>query len=94
MQRAGRSGRNGKDSLSIVVCFDSPTDQFYAQRGEKLYERRGTPVVLDGFNPIVLRKHLCSAASEIQISVTDKTGAGAYFGGIEMMTALLCKMRK
>ena len=45
MQRAGRSGRNGKDSLSIVVCFDSPTDQFYAHRGARLFQRKGTPVV-------------------------------------------------
>eukprot|EP00939_MAST-03C_sp_MAST-3C-sp1_P004383 g4383.t1 len=91
-QRMGRSGRGGKDSLSIVVCFDSPLDQYYAERGDFLFSRRGAPCILNSANPLCLRKHLLCAAKERPLALS--TNGSEYerdpvFGKSSLLRPLL-----
>ncbi|RFS87108.1 DEAD/DEAH box helicase [Actinomadura spongiicola] len=70
-QQAGRAGRSGQSSLSILVARDDPLDTFLVHHPEAIF---GTPVeatVLDPDNPYVLEPHLCSAASEMPLTEDD-----------------------
>ncbi|RKS79159.1 DEAD/DEAH box helicase domain-containing protein [Actinomadura pelletieri DSM 43383] len=70
-QQAGRAGRSGQSSLSILVARDDPLDTFLVHHPEAIF---GSPVeatVLDPDNPYVLEPHLCSAASEMPLTEED-----------------------
>ena len=67
-QQAGRAGRGGRPSLSIIVCFDSPVDQYFARFPDKLLRAPVEGVVLGVDNPHILRGHLLCAASEERLN--------------------------
>lgn len=71
-QQAGRSGRSGRAALTILVCFDSPVDQYYANNPELLFERGAEEAICDPENPLVLRQHLLCAAFEAPIFIGPK----------------------
>ena len=74
-QQSGRAGRRGGASAAIIVCFDSPLDQFYARCGAGLLSRPSEPAALEIANEIVLGDHLALAAAEKPLEATDR----AYF---------------
>ena len=47
---------NRRDSLSIVVLFNSPLDQFYSKQPKRLFSRHVEPAVLSPNNMFVLRR--------------------------------------
>ncbi|GBG34433.1 ATP-dependent helicase hrq1 [Hondaea fermentalgiana] len=64
-QQVGRAGRSGKDALALFVCFNGPTDQYFAQRPNELLDRgRVERAVLDPFNKYVIKDHLLCAMHE------------------------------
>ncbi|MFC4054413.1 DEAD/DEAH box helicase [Actinomadura syzygii] len=70
-QQAGRAGRSGQASLSVLLARDDPLDTFLVHHPDAIF---GTPVeatVLDPDNPYVLEPHLCSAASELPLTEDD-----------------------
>ncbi|KAF0699706.1 Aste57867_9755 [Aphanomyces stellatus] len=71
-QQAGRAGRSGKDSLAIIVCFDSPLDAFNASLGSTMFHKPPEAVVLDPLNQHILRKHLLHASIELDLLSTRR----------------------
>jgi DEAD/DEAH box helicase domain-containing protein len=63
-QQAGRAGRGGKDSLAVIVCFDSPLDQYFARNCEELFQLKPEAVALNPNNATVAKYHLQCAANE------------------------------
>jgi hypothetical protein len=62
--QAGRAGRAGKDSIAILVCFDTPVDHFFATHPDELLERKPEMCVCDATNTHALRGQILSAADE------------------------------
>jgi len=63
-QQAGRAGRSGRPSLSILVFWDGPVDQYFARQPDKLLRSPAEAVILGIDNPHVIRGHLLCAAHE------------------------------
>lgn len=67
-QQAGRAGRSGRSSLSIIVCFESPIDQYFARHPEVLFHSPVEPAILDVNNLHVLHAHMLCAAAEVPLN--------------------------
>ncbi|GMF36485.1 unnamed protein product [Phytophthora lilii] len=70
-QQAGRAGRRQlqskqKQSVAIIVCFDAPLDQHFAQKqhASELFKLEPEAVSLNPMNHRVLGQHLLCAARE------------------------------
>jgi len=84
-QQVGRAGRSGKDSLALFVCFNGPTDQYFAEHPEELLDKsRIESAVLDPFNKYVLKDHLLCAMHEIPFKNGDADES--LFGGSKPRT--------
>ena len=75
-QQMGRSGRSGRPSISVFICFDSPVDQFFARSPSALFHSSPEAVAVNPDNDHILRAHLLCACSELPLSNSD----GRYFG--------------
>lgn len=75
-QRAGRAGRDGRDSLLLFVAEQDPLDTFLVHHPEAILDRCVEAPVLDPDNPHVLGPHLAAAAAEIPLTRNDE----AVFG--------------
>lgn len=69
-QQAGRAGRSGRPSLSIMVCFESPIDQYFARHPAVLFHSPVEPALLDVNNAHILYSHLLCAAEEVPLNYT------------------------
>lgn len=67
-QQAGRAGRSGRPSLSIMVCFESPVDQYFARHPQVLFGSPVEPALLDVNNAHILYSHLLCAAEEVPLN--------------------------
>ncbi len=63
-QQAGRAGRSENPSLSIMVAFNNPLDQFLMRHPEYFFGKPHECAVIDVDNPKILSQHLLCAASE------------------------------
>lgn len=80
-QQAGRAGRSGRPSLSILVCHDSPVDQYFVRNPSVLLGSPPECATLNPDNIHVLRGHLLCAAKEIPLnSEVWDTGNGRELG--------------
>ena len=75
-QQAGRSGRSGSESLSMLVAQDNPLDQFLMRHPQFFFGRSFEHARISPENPHVLRLHLQCAAYELPLAGTD----AVYFG--------------
>ena len=72
LQQAGRSGRRGQRSLSILVGLDNPLDQYILRNPQTLFGHSPEYVLINPENRHVLSAHLQCAAYEIPLSLDDK----------------------
>ncbi len=63
-QQAGRSGRSGNPSLSLLVAQDGPLDQYLMRNPAFFFSRRFEHALINPANPYVLEPHLLCAAWE------------------------------
>ena len=76
-QQLGRAGRTGEPSLSILVCFESPLDQYIIRHPETLFHSTPEAVSISIDNDYILRAHLPCAARERVIGVRRQTLAAS-----------------
>lgn len=70
-QRAGRAGRNGKPSVSIIICSDHPIDQHVLRNPETLFDRPTEHARVSLDNPVIARDHILAAAAELPLTRSD-----------------------
>jgi len=78
-QQAGRSGRRNDKSLSIMVAFDNPLDQYFMRHPEFFFGKSFENAIINHQNPYILQAHILCAAWESPLSGNDDT-----FFGTEM----------
>jgi DEAD/DEAH box helicase domain-containing protein len=70
-QQAGRAGRGGDESLSVLVALDNPLDQFLMRHPDYFFGRPHERAVVDPDNRRILGQHLLCAAYERAVSWED-----------------------
>ena len=71
-QRAGRSGRRGEESLSLLVAQNNPLDQYIMIHPEALFGQPVEHALVSPDNPYVIRPHLLCAAYESPLTEDDQ----------------------
>jgi len=76
-QQAGRAGRNGKESVAILVARQDPLDQFFMRHPDEFFSRPSEHIIIDTENPYIVSGHILCAAAELPLHPgTD----GEFFG--------------
>ncbi|HUX99092.1 MAG TPA: DEAD/DEAH box helicase, partial [Candidatus Deferrimicrobium sp.] len=68
LQRIGRSGRKGQDSMAFLLIGDDPISNFYANTPRLFYNSRPEPLYLDPSNSEVIRSQFIALATDQPIS--------------------------
>jgi len=66
-QRAGRVGRQGQESLVILVAIQDALDQYFMRHPEEFFAKSHEAAVIDPFNAHIMKKHLLCAAAELNL---------------------------
>jgi DEAD/DEAH box helicase domain-containing protein len=75
-QQAGRAGRNGNESVVMLVAGTNALDQYYMRNPGEFFAKSSENAVLNPRNPYILAGHLLCAAKEIPLRASDEK----YFG--------------
>ena len=70
-QQAGRSGRSGERSLSVLVAQDNPLDQYLMRHPESFFGRSHETARISPANPYIMKPHLLCAAYEAPLTMND-----------------------
>ncbi|HBG92829.1 MAG TPA: DEAD/DEAH box helicase [Nitrospiraceae bacterium] len=70
-QRAGRVGREGQESLIMMIAIQDALDQYFMRHPEAFFEKSHEAGVIDPQNKNIIKKHLPCAASEIYLKAGD-----------------------
>jgi DEAD/DEAH box helicase domain-containing protein len=70
-QRAGRVGRQGRDSLIVLVAQADALDQYFIKYPDQFFGRPLETAVVDPDNPYVVKDHLPCAAQELPLTEDD-----------------------
>ncbi|KAG2856224.1 hypothetical protein PC118_g11036 [Phytophthora cactorum] len=97
-QQAGRAGRRQQQSkqtqsVAVIVCFDAPLDQYFAQKQHamELFQLEPEAVSLNPMNQRVLGQHLLCAARESALYSSQSGTAyidSLVFGGLNDNTRI------
>jgi ATP-dependent helicase YprA (DUF1998 family) len=66
-QRSGRVGRDGRESITVMVAMPDALDQYFLDHPEQFLERPCERLVVDPANRQVARGHLPCAAAEMPL---------------------------
>ena len=76
-QQAGRAGRNGTESLAVLVAMANPLDQYFMNHPDRFFSRSHEHAIVDTRNPYIVSGHLLCAAAELPVNEVTDT---AFFG--------------
>ena len=87
-QQAGRSGRSGERSLSVLVAMDNPLDQYLMRHPDSFFGKPHESARISPANEYVLKPHLLCAAYEAPLTIEDTR----FFGSdLVQQAAELCE---
>jgi DEAD/DEAH box helicase domain-containing protein len=86
-QQAGRAGRNGTDSLAVLVAMANPLDQYFMNHPDRFFSRSHEHAIVDTQNPYIVSGHLLCATAELPVNAVADT---AFFG--ESLPSLLADL--
>ena len=75
-QRAGRVGRQGRESLVIMLASQDALDQYFMKYPEQFFGRDIEDAVADPGNRYILKHHLPCAAREMPLTADEPEYAG------------------
>ena len=70
-QQAGRSGRGGERSLSVLIAQNDPLDQYLMRHPESFFGKSHEAARISPANPYVMKPHLICAAYEAPLTMSD-----------------------
>ncbi|MBI5633221.1 MAG: DEAD/DEAH box helicase [Nitrospirae bacterium] len=70
-QRAGRVGRQGQESLVILVAIQDALDHYFMRHPAEFFSKSHEAAVIDPFNAYIMKKHLLCAAAELNLTLDD-----------------------
>ncbi len=70
-QRAGRVGREDRDSLIVLVAQADALDQYFIKHPDQFFGRPMETAIVDPDNPYVVKEHLPCAAQELPLREDD-----------------------
>ena len=85
-QQAGRAGRTSSESLTILVAYNEPVDQYLMRHPDYLFDATHEHAVIDPFNPHILAAQLGCACFEKPLTEDDQT----YWGPLMAEVAEIC----
>jgi len=71
-QQAGRAGREGQESVAVLVAGNDQLDQWLMANPQEVFTRSPEPAVINPANPYVLLPHLACAAYEHPLTPADE----------------------
>ncbi|MET0491330.1 MAG: Zn-binding domain-containing protein, partial [Acidimicrobiales bacterium] len=71
-QQAGRAGREGQESVAVLVAGNDQLDQWLMANPTEVFTRPPEPAVINPSNPYVLLPHLACAAYEHPLTPADE----------------------
>jgi len=66
-QRAGRVGRDGKNSAMILIAHEDALDQYFINHPDIFFNMPPEKAIINPYNPIILKQHLACAAAELSL---------------------------
>lgn len=72
-QRAGRVGRDGKDSALILIAHEDALDQYFINHPDVFFAMPPEKAIINPDNPMIQKQHLACAAAELSLK------QGEYF---------------
>ncbi|MCD4719491.1 MAG: DEAD/DEAH box helicase [Desulfobacula sp.] len=77
-QRAGRVGRDGKDSALILIAHEDALDQYFINHPDVFFKLPPEKAIINPWNMVILKQHLECAAAEMSLDrfeafLSDKT---------------------
>jgi DEAD/DEAH box helicase domain-containing protein len=66
-QRAGRVGRDGKDSAMILIAHEDALDQYFINNPDAFFDMPPEKAIINPDNPIIQKQHLACAAAELSL---------------------------
>ncbi|MBM9535726.1 DEAD/DEAH box helicase [Desulfobulbus alkaliphilus] len=70
-QRAGRVGRQQRESLVVLIGHEDALDQYFMRHPEDFFNRTAEPVTMNPANPHIAGPHLVCAAAEHPLTIND-----------------------
>ncbi len=71
MQRGGRVGRKGQESVVVLIGGEDALDQYFVRNPDQFFARPPESAMLNPDNPVILARHLECAAAESPLKISE-----------------------